>query len=182
MSIRARRTRRAWPTSAASPISRAAPAASPSPPAWPATATILDLLDSGAHVLAHGRSLWRHLPAVRARAQALGRPRLQLRRSSAISPKVEAAIRPETRHDLGRNADQSAAEAGRSRRRSPRWRSGTASSPSPTTPSPAPGCSGRWSIGFDMVDALGHQISQRPFRHHRRHRRGRRQRRSCASS
>ena len=58
---------------------------------------------------------------------------------------LEAAIRPNTQADLGRDADQSAAQAGRPRtRRRDRARS-AASGPPPTTPSPAPMSSGRSS-------------------------------------
>ena len=133
------------PSSAAWPISRAARAASPSPPAWRRSSTVLELLDSGAHVVAMRRPLRRHLPAVRARAQALGRTAIHLRRS-APTRRQSKRRSGRTRDDLGRDADQSAAEARRSRRRvAALAQAAAASSRAPTTPSPAPMCSGRWS-------------------------------------
>ena len=44
-----------------------------------ATATLLELVDSGDHVVAHGRPLRRQLPPVRARAPPLGEARFHLR-------------------------------------------------------------------------------------------------------
>ena len=64
------------------------------------------------------RSLWRHAAAVRARAQALGRDRSDLCRSDRCQG---ARSRDPAEHetDLGRDADQSAAQADRSARASP---------------------------------------------------------------
>ena len=107
---RAPRTRRAWRSSAASPISKAAAPASPSPRALPAIATMLELLDAGAHVVAtddiYGGTR-RLFDAVRNRSAGLeGRAYvdftdLAARRSG--DPARDAA-------DLGRDADQSAAQ------------------------------------------------------------------------
>ena len=53
------------------------------------------------------RSLWRHAPAVRARAQALGRASRSSYLDLTDADALEAAIRPNTRLDLDRDADQS---------------------------------------------------------------------------
>ena len=90
------------------------------------------------------RSLRRHAAAVRTRAQAFGRPRHQLCRPDRCRCARSRDPAEHTAH-LGRDADQSAAQAHRSgarRRRSPRTRGSGAR---PTTPSPARMCSGRWS-------------------------------------
>ena len=50
-----------------------------------ASATVLDMLEQGSHIDRLGRSLWRHAPPVRARAQEVGRARDHLRRISAMS-------------------------------------------------------------------------------------------------
>ncbi len=82
---------------------------------------------------------------------------------------------PRDADDLGRDAHQSAAEAGRSRhgRRRSRRQRGVLTVADNTFASP---CIQRpLELGFDVGDAFGHQISERPFRHGGRHRRGRRQ-------
>ena len=65
--------------SAASPTSKAARAASPSPRAWPAWRPCSSARRRRAH-RRQRRPVRRHVSAVRERAQALGRPALQLRR------------------------------------------------------------------------------------------------------
>ena len=96
------------------PRGRHAPA-SPSPPGWRRSRTVLELLDAGAHVVATDDLYGGTLPAVRARAPALGRARLHLRRPDR--PRRgrggDQARRRSMR--LGRDADQSAAEARRPR-------------------------------------------------------------------
>ena len=93
----------------------------------------------------HRRHLWRHASGCSSGC-AGARPGC---RSSFVDftdlAAVEAAIRPETKHALGRDADQSAAalvdlEAIAGARAGAR-----ADGLSPTTPSPAPTSSGRWS-------------------------------------
>ena len=78
-----------------------------------AIATVLELLEHGSHVLVcddiYGGS-YRLFERVRRRQR---QPGLQLRRSDATWTSFAAAIRPNTRHDLDRNAVESAAEAGR---------------------------------------------------------------------
>ena len=115
-----------------------------------AIATVLELLDSGAHVVASDDlygGTFRLFERVRRRSAGLDFSFVDLTDPAAI----EAAITPEHEDDLGRDADQSAAEARRSGGDRRARAQAQASSPSPTTPSPAPMCSGRWSIGFDIV-------------------------------
>ena len=75
------RTRRAWRSSAASPISKAGSAGFAFASGIAAIATMLDLLDAGAHVIAVDDLYGGTLPPVRARAPALGGARFHLRRS-----------------------------------------------------------------------------------------------------
>ncbi len=122
----------------------------------------------------HGRPLRRQLPPLRARAQALGRAGLQLRRPGRADQAVEGARRRDE-DDLGGNADQPAAEAGRSG-------GGGGAGQEARHPdalrqhllqSLVAAAAG---TGLRPGAALGHQVPERPQRHGRRHRRRRRQR------
>ena len=94
---RAARTRRAWRWSAASPISKAGQRGFAFASGLAAIATVLELLDHGAHVVVGRRHLWRLLPAVRARAQAHGGPRDSPIVDLAELTRFPAAIRANTR-------------------------------------------------------------------------------------
>ena len=86
-----------------------------------ATATLLELRRLRRPRGRDGRPLRRQLPPVRARAPPLGEPRLHLR--GPLGPEGRRGRDPaEHAHDLDRDADQSAAEARRHRRASPRRR------------------------------------------------------------
>ena len=92
-----------------------------------ATATVLELLDPGSHVVVcddlYGGS-FRLFERVRRRSAGLSFSYVDPADLAAFA----AAIRPNDPDDLGRNAHQSAAEAGRPRRARPSWPGGTASS------------------------------------------------------
>ena len=176
---RAPRTRRAWPSSAASPTSRAAARGFAFASGLAAIATLLECLDQGAHIVAATTSMAARTACSSGCA----------RRSAGLEVTYRRPDRPrrarggdpaEHAADLGRDADQSAAEARRPRaRRGPR-------APArhlgrrrqhlrqPLHPAPA-GARLRSRHPFD------HQIPQRPLRHGRRRRGGRRERRARAS-
>ncbi len=136
------------------------------------TATVLDLFDSGAHVLCmddlYGGT-YRLFERVRKRSAGLSFGFVDF----SDLAKVEAAIRPETRLFWIEIADQSAAEAGRSRGRR---RAGEAARDHRRRRQhlrqPVGAAAARAWLRHGH--ALRHQISQRPFRHRRRHRRRRR--------
>ena len=107
-----------------------------------AISTTLECLDHGSHIVAvddlYGGSR-RLFERVRKRSAGLEISQLDLTDAGAI----EAAIRPEHAPHLDRDADQSAAQAGRSRARRGDRETSAASGPPPTTPSPAPMSSAR---------------------------------------
>ena len=109
-----------------------------------AIATVLELLDTGAHVIA-GDDLYggtyRLLERVRRRSAGLS---LQLRRS-VRSGGARSGHPPETRMLLVETPTNPLLQAGRSGRRCRPSAAVTTSSPSPTTPSPARGSSARWN-------------------------------------
>ena len=141
--IRAARTRRAWPSSAASPTWKAAAPASPSPPAWRRSPRSSSC--STAARMSSPPTTSMAAPSACSTGCAERSAGLEF---SFVDLTDLAARRggdpPGDPHALGRDADQPAAEAGRPRGAggSP---AGAGCSRSPTTPSPAPRCSGRSS-------------------------------------
>ena len=109
-----------------------------------AIATVLELLDAGAHVVA-GDDLYggtyRLFERVRRRSAGQDFSFVDLSDPDALV----AALRPETRDGLGRDAEQSAAEAGRSRGDRADSATPAAFSASRTIRSQARGCSVRSS-------------------------------------
>ena len=107
-----------------------------------ATSTLLELLDSGDHVVAmddlYGGT-YRLFERVRRRSAGLDFSFVDLTDPAAF----EAAITPEHQAGLGRDPDQPDAEDRRPRRRSPRSRRSTACWWWSTTPSPRRSCSAR---------------------------------------
>ena len=93
---------------------------------------------------------------------------------------VERGDPPGDAADLGRDADQSAAQARRPRGASRRSRAGAACSPAPTTPSRALGAAAA-RARLRHRGALDHQVPERPLRHGRR-RGGRGRRRGARAS
>ena len=132
-----------------------------------AIATVLELLDAGAHVRRARRPLRRHLPAVRARARrsaGLDFTYVDLRERATI----EAALTPGHADDLGRDADQPAAQA-----RGPRRM--VAEIARARGILTVGGQHLRLALGPASArarlrhrGALGDQVPQRPFRHGRR--------------
>ena len=125
------------------------------------------------------RSLWRLAAPVRAGAQPLDGTGDDLPRSDR-SGRDRSGDPPEHAADLGRDADQSAAEAGRSRARR-RDRQEARHPGGRRQHLRQPLCAAPARIRLRPRRAFDHQVSQRPFRHGRRRRGGRRRTRNCAS-
>ena len=109
-----------------------------------AIATVLELLDAGAHIVAGDDLYGGTYPAVRAGSTAQRRAGLLVRRSGA-SRRARRGAASGDGDGVGRDAEQSAAEAGGSRGDRRRSVTLAASCASPTTRSQARGCSVRSS-------------------------------------
>ena len=148
-STAARRTRRAWRSSATSPRSRRARPAFAFASGMAAIDAVLTRLESGDHVAGQRQHLRRHLPPVRARAPQV-RPRLHLRRHLAARAD-RAGDHAEDEVPVHRDADQPDAADHRHRRGQRDRAPPRTCASSSTTRSPARTSSGRSTLGADIV-------------------------------